>query len=292
MNRLWRHLFGTGISSVLNDLGAQGETPSHPELLDWLAAEFMETGWSWKHMVKLMVMSRTYQQDSTARPDLIEADPQNRLLARQSQRRLDAEFVRDNALAVAGLVDLGLGGPSAFPYQPAGYYENIEFPRREYVADHDERQWRRGVYTHWQRTFVHPMMANFDAPSREECVADRPASNTPQQALTLLNDPTFVEASRAFAVSLLRERNLDDGARLARAFERAVLRPPRPEERDALARLLGSLREHYAGHAEEARKLMAIGNLPLATDVDAAEQAAWTQVCRVVLNLYDTVTRT
>jgi len=151
-------------------------------------------------MVRLMVTSSAYRQGSNPRPELRELDPGNRLLACQSPRRLEAEFVRDNALAAAGLLDAtDIGGPSVYPYQPEGYYVNLQFPDRPYVPEKDERQWRRGVYMHWQRTFVHPMLANFDAPSREDAVCTRVVSNTPQQALTLLNDPTFVEAARVMA---------------------------------------------------------------------------------------------
>ena len=171
MNRLWKQYFGMGISNMVEDVGAQGEWPVHPELLDWLAVEFRDGGWNVKRMVKLLVMSATYRQDSRLRPDFRDVDPHNRLLASQSPRRLDAEFVRDNALAIAGLINLDIGGPSVFPYQPAGYYANLQFPDRDYIADTEERQYRRGVYVHWQRTFLQPMLANFDAPPREECTA-------------------------------------------------------------------------------------------------------------------------
>src|SRR5271157_2648872 len=193
MNRLWKHHFGAGISSLVQDVGARGEWPAHPELLDWLALEFRDSGWDVKRMVKLLVMSATYRQVSRHRPGLRDIDPNNRLLAAQSPRRLDAEFVRDNALAVAGLINLDIGGPSVFPYQPAGYYANLQFPDRDYIAETDQRQYRRGVYMHWQRTFLQPMLANFDAPPREECTAARTVANTPQQALTLLNDHTRSE---------------------------------------------------------------------------------------------------
>ena len=197
MNRLWKQLFGTGISGIVEDVGGQGEWPVHPELLDWLALEFRDSGWNVKKMVKLLVMSATYRQDARLRPELHDLDPGNRLLASQSPRRLEAEFVRDNALAISGLLNLDLGGPSVYPYQPAGYYSNLQFPDRDYVTDADDRQYRRGVYMHWQRTFLQPMLANFDAPPREECTVARNVANTPQQALTLLNDPSFVEAARA-----------------------------------------------------------------------------------------------
>jgi len=202
VNRLWKQFFGTGISAVVDDLGAQGEWPVHPELLDWLACEFrdgpeknlteratrnMPHAWDYKHMVKLMVMSSAYRQDSNQRPELKEIDPNNRLLACQSPRRLEAEFVRDNALSIAGLLNEEIGGPSAHPYQPVGYYANLQFPDRDYYPEKDERQYRRGVYAHWQRTFLQPMMANFDAPSREECTAARIVSNTPQLVTVLAN---------------------------------------------------------------------------------------------------------
>ncbi len=197
-NRFWYLLFGTGIANPLDDFGGQGEPPTHPELLDNLAVEFYESGWDVKHMMKLIVMSRAYRQSSSASPELRARDPHNRLYARQSRFRLPAEMVRDNALAISGLLVTDYGGASVNPYQPAGYYRHLNFPERRYQADSDQRQWRRGIYVHWQRQFLHPMLKALDAPSREECTAQRPRSNTPLAALTLLNDPTFVEAARVF----------------------------------------------------------------------------------------------
>jgi hypothetical protein len=292
VNRLWKQFFGAGLSGVLDDLGAQGEPPAHAELLDWLAAEFMDSGWDVKHLVRLIVTSDTYRQRSDVRADLKETDPTNRLLARQEPRRLEAEFVRDNALAVAGLLNPEVGGPSAFPYQPAHYYANLNFPIRDYDPSTDQRQYRRGVYTHWQRTFLHPMLANFDAPSREECWADRVVSNTPQQALTLLNDPTFVEAARAFAARLLTEPQAkDDDGRLGRAFELAVGRPIKAKERESLTAFLAGQRAHYRDKPEDATKLLSVGLKPSAPNLDRAEHAAWANVCRVILNLHETITR-
>lgn len=288
MNRLWKQFFGTGLSVVLDDLGGQGEPPSHPELLDWLAVEFIDSGWNIKHMVKLLVMSATYQQDSTARPELMTVDPQNRLLARQSQRRLDAEFVRDNALFISGLLNQQRGGPSVFPFQPDGYYDNLEFPQRKYVAESDEQQYRRGLYMHWQRTFLHPMLANFDAPSREECTADRPLANTPQQALTLLNDPTFVQAAQALARRLLLAKVRDDNERIALGFELATSRPPSAQQAQALLAHLHAQQEHYQQHPEQAAQVTGKA-LPPGTNV--ARGAAWISVCRVFLNVYEAVTR-
>jgi hypothetical protein len=273
MNRAWKQFFGRGLSEVLDDLGLQGEMPSHPELLDWLAVEFMESGWDVKRMVRLLVESSAYRQSSQGRPELLEGDPENRWLARQNARRLEAEFVRDNALAIAGLIELELGGPSVRPYQPPGYYANLQFPDRDYHPHRDERQYRRGVYMHWQRTFLHPMLANFDAPSREECVADRGQSNTPQQALTLLNDPTFHEAARVLAGRLLAAGVEGDAGRVRLGFERAVGRGPREGEVEAL---LGLLERQRALYREEAR--------------EDGELAAWTSVARVILNLHETIT--
>ena len=291
MNRQWKELFGRGLSPVIEDLGAQGESPSHPELLDWLAVEFMDSGWDVKHMVKLMVMSSTYRQSANLRPELAEMDPNNRLLASQNPRRLDAEFVRDNALSIAGLLNPEIGGPSAFPYQPPGYYANLQFPDRDYYPDTNDEQYRRGVYAHWQRTFLQPMLANFDAPAREECTANRNLSNTPQQALTLLNDPTFVECARVFAEKVLSLKATSNPQRLEFAFERALARPVKETEKASLLAFLAEQRAPGKKSGDEPEKIIHVGNAPVPKDVDASELAAWTQVCRVILNLHETITR-
>ncbi len=302
-NRLWALFFGSGLSARLEDLGLQGDWPTHPELLDWLAAEFMDPSvqaspeeqktthpWDIKHLVRLLVNSATYRQASVPSQRDLEVDPENRLLSRQTPRRLDAEFVRDNALAISGVINLDVGGPSVFPYQPAGYYANLQFPDRDYVANKDGREYRRGVYMHWQRTFLHPMLANFDAPSREECVAARILSNTPQQALTLLNDPTFVEASRVLAASVVYEKHRD-ADRIDRLFEKALLRAPRPEERDSLESLLADLRKTYTAAPADAEELVHTGLAPVPKDVSVPELAAWANIARVVMNLHETITR-
>jgi len=291
VNRLWKQFYGTALSAVVDDLGTQGEWPTHPELLDWLAVEFMDQHWDIKHIVKLVVMSATYRQDSHLRRDLEELDPNNRLLASQSPRRLEAEFVRDNALFVAGLLNLDLGGPSAHPYQPSGYYANLQFPDRDYDAETDQRQYRRGLYTHWQRAFLHPMLANFDAPSREECTAYRTVSNTPQQALTLLNDPSFVEAARTLAARILSVPRRSDEQRLDDLFRTTLMRPIKAKERASLQPFLATQREHYNANAQEAEQLLRVGNSTAPTRLPAGELAAWTTVCRVVLNLHETITR-
>jgi len=292
MNRLWAVFFGTGLSAVVDDLGSQGELPSHPELLDWLACEFRESGWDIKHMIRLIVTSHAYRQSSSLQPAALAVDPANRLLASQNPRRLEAEFVRDNALAIAGLLNLDdVGGPSVKPYQPAGYYAALQFPNRYYVADTDERQWRRGVYTHWQRTFLHPMLANFDAPARDECAAARNSSNTPQQALTLLNDPIFVEAARVFAQRLLQDATVaDDASRIRLAYRKAVNRDPSEKELASLAGFLATQREAFTAAPSDAEKSLAVGLAPR-PKLDPVEHAAWTQLARVLLNTQEVITR-
>jgi len=292
MNRLWTLFFGAGLSAAVDDLGSQGELPTHPELLDWLACEFRDSGWDIKHMIRLIVTSRTYRRSSSLQPAALAVDPANRLLASQNPRRLEAEFVRDNALAIAGLLNLAdIGGPSVKPYQPAGYYAALQFPDRDYMADTDARQWRRGLYMHWQRTFLHPMLANFDAPARDECAAARSPSNTPQQALTLLNDPAFVEAARVFAARLLRDATAtDDAARITLAYRTALNRPPREQELASLTEFLGNQREAFREAPTDAQALLAVGLAPRG-DLDPVEEAAWTQLARVLLNTQEVITR-
>ncbi|MGC4017169.1 MAG: DUF1553 domain-containing protein [Luteolibacter sp.] len=292
-NRLWKQFFGKGLSNVLDDLGNQGEWPSHPQLIDWLAAEFRDSGWDVKHMVRLIVMSHTYRQRSAARDELAAIDPGNRLLCEQSPRRLDAEFVRDNALAISGLLSGDLiGGPSVKPYQPVGYYANLNFPQRDYIADTGDLQYRRGLYMHWQRTFMHPMLAAFDAPSREECSADRLQSNSPQQALVQLNDPTFVEAARAFALRLVVEHPAaTDPERVRDAFLTALGRVPKPSELQSLVAFVGQQRSAYAATPADATAFLKTGLSDHGDPANAVELAAWTQTCRVILNLHETITR-
>ncbi len=291
MNRLWKQFFGVGLSRTLDDLGSQGEWPVHPELLDWLACDFMDSGWDVKRMVRTIVGSRTYRQVSTASREWLTRDPANRLLARQSRFRLDAEFIRDDALAVSGLLVSRVGGPSVKPYQPDGYWENLNFPQRQYKADQGANEYRRGLYSWWQRSFLHPSLLAFDAPSREECVAERNRSNIPQQALVLLNDPTYVEAARVFAARILKEGGVDQRARIAWAWREALQRPPRKDELDVIAALLDKNRTHYAQDQQAALALLKDGLAPVPSDVDPRELAAWTNVARVILNLHETITR-
>ncbi|HXT59600.1 MAG TPA: PSD1 and planctomycete cytochrome C domain-containing protein [Pirellulales bacterium] len=290
-NRLWKQFFGIGLSKSLDDLGSQGEWPANPELLDWLACEFMDSGWDVKHLVRSIVTSTPYRQTSASTPELDERDPFNRELARQSRFRLDAELVRDNALAIAGLLSPKIGGPSVKPYQPEGYWENLNFPVRQYQADQGEAQYRRGLYTWWQRSFLHPSMLAFDAPTREECAADRTRSNIPQQALVLLNDPTYVEAARAFAARILKEGGADLNSRLNWAWRQALSRPPRDDEIVTLGGLLARQLAAYSRDRASADSLLKVGISPLPEGINHAELAAWTNAARVMLNLHEVITR-
>lgn len=291
VNRLWKLMVGTGLSKVLDDIGSQGEWPTHPELLDWLAVEFMDSNWDVKKMVRLIATSEMYQRSSRARPDLAESDPYNRLLARQRPYRVEAEFVRDNALAVSGLLNPEIGGRTARPYQPAGYYRELNFPSRKYQADMNEQQYRRGVYTHWQRSFLHPMMKAFDAPDREECTAQRDVSNTPTQSLVLLNDPSFVEAARAFAARILAEGGASLDEQLDWATRELLARPVRPVEVELLGKLHAEQLETYKADAKAADELLSVGMKPLPEKADKTQLAAMTGVARVLFNLHETITR-
>ena len=290
VNRLWKLFFGAGLSAKLDDLGTQGEWPSHPQLLDWLADEFRASGWNIKHIVKLMVMSQAYQQDSLVSPEIAAADPYNRLLSHQSRWRLDAEVVRDTLLASSGLLEDHVGGESVKPYQPRGYWAYLNFPQREWQPGQGAELYRRGLYTHWQRQYLHPSLLAFDAPSREECTADRPRSNTPLQALVLLNDPTYVEAAKALAVGALRAAD-NDSERIEWAVRSVLARAPRPDELPILLELLQKHRQEFAADAASAVKFLTVGELPVPDDLDTVELAAWTNVARTLLNRHEAVTR-
>ena len=256
MNRLWYLFFGEGISPSLEDFGGQGVPPKFPELLDQLAVEFCENGWDVKKMVKLLVMSRAYRQSSVASDDMLRRDPGNQLFARQSRFRLPAEMVRDNALAIGGLLNLEIGGSSAKPYQPAGYYRHLNFPVRKYDQDKDAHQFRRGVYVHWQRQFLHPMLKAMDAPSREECTAKRPRSNTPTAAMVLLNDPNFVGAAEGFAARILKDGGMSAREKLDYACRVALSRTPDDTERKILGDLFAAEKEEKAAWLAVARAIM------------------------------------
>ena len=289
-NRFWREFFGTGITKSVDDLGSQGEWPTHPELLDWLASEFKQD-WDVKHLIRTIVTSHTYRQSSLPTPELLAKDPENRLFARQSRFRLDAENVRDVALEVSGLLQNRFGGPSVKPYQPDGYMATLNFPKREYSASRGADLYRRGVYTLWQRTFLHPSMLNFDAPSREECTVNRVTSNTPLQALDLLNDPIYVEAARVFAGNALSNGGANFDRQLNWIFHAALDRPPSKQERAILAGLYRDNLKRFAASPEDARKFISVGDSPVPERLKIPQLAAATTVTRAVLNLHETITR-
>ena len=314
VNRMWRQFFGTGLSKSLDDLGSQGEWPTHPELLDWLAAEFMhpsdcglriadcglECGrsqphdWDVKHIIRVIVTSHTYRQASNPQSAIRNPqseDPDNRLLARQSRFRVDAETVRDIALSVSGLLVEKFGGPSVKPYQPEHYLAALNFPVRDYSEDRGENLYRRGLYTIWQRTFLHPSLMTFDAPSREECTVNRANSNTPLQALVMLNDPIYVEAARVFAENILKRGGQTVDAQINWAFERALSRNPTLPERRALVDLHAKSLAGFRRDPASARDFISAGDAPVAKDVNAASLAAMMTVARAILNLHETITR-
>jgi len=299
VNRLWKLFFGQGLAQPLDDLGAQGILPTHPELLDWLAVEFIESGWDVKHMIRLMVNSGAYRQASIVPPALAKRDPYNQLLARQARFRLDAEIVRDNALAVSGLLVTRIGGPSVKPYQPAGYWRHMNFPARTWQASGGEGVYRRGLYTWWQRMFLHPSLLAFDAPSREECTVERPRSNTPQQALVLLNDPTYVEAAAALAERIATSDVAASGpdafaTRLDWAFRRVLARSASSAERTVLQSVFNKHQSEYLADPAAARQVLTAGRLKppaQASDAEIAQRAAWMSLARILLNLHETITR-
>jgi hypothetical protein len=295
VNRYWQNYFGYGIVKTQEDFGVQGEPPTHPELLDWLATEFIRTGWDVKAMQRLIVTSATYRQASKVTPALREKDPENRLLARGPRIRLQAELIRDTALAASGLLNDAVGGPSAMPYQPKGIWEELAFgdgfSGQAYEQSHGPDLYRRGMYTLWKRTAPPASLATFDAPDREKCTARRSQTNTPLQALVLLNDPTFVEASRALAQRALLEGGRDATARLSYAFRLATARKPTSQEIRVLRTLLDARLGDYRHDRRGALKLLAVGESPRNPRLDVAELAAYTTVASVIFNLDETITK-
>jgi len=290
-NRIWKMFFGYGLSRRLEDLGGQGEPPTHPKLLDHLASEFRNSGWDVKKLIRTLVTSDAYKQSSVPTEKLAKNDPLNRLYARQSRYRVDAEFVRDTALSISGLLVSDIGGTSVKPYQPAGYWQHLNFPARKWKAGKGDDLYRRGLYTFHCRSFTHPAMLAFDAPSREECTAERPRSNIPQQALALLNDPVFVEAARVFAEKLLTHSNKEDLAKIHYAFQCALTRKPTKEEVQVLTELLSQQRKRYQKDEEAALALVKTGQKKYNTNLRVSELAAWTSVSRTLLNMYETTAR-
>ena len=297
VNRLWEHFFGRGLSASSADLGSQGQWPSHPELLDWLAVDFREHGWDRKRLIKLILTSRTYRQSSNTSADLLVRDPRNELLARGPRFRLTAEQIRDQALAVSGLLVERLGGPSVRPYQPGdlwrqvSHYGSSPATSQTFVQDHGEKLHRRSLYTYWKRTLPPTNLSTFDAPNREICSIGRLPTNTPLQALVTLNDPQFTEAARALAIKLLEAPFPNDRDRLTGAFEKLTSRPPNPAELVTLEAALKRERQRYQAEPAAASQLLSIGELAPNTAFPAIEQAAWTQLASTLLNLSETITR-
>ncbi|MEY3275449.1 MAG: hypothetical protein RL153_714 [Verrucomicrobiota bacterium] len=296
VNRFWQMLFGNGLVKSAENFGTQGDLPSHPELLDWLALELVRTGWDVKGFLKMVVTSATYRQDSRAPRTLYERDPENRLLARGPRIRLQAEFLRDLALSASGLLDDRIGGPPVFPYQPAGLWEelmsredNDAFTAQKYVPSKGRDLYRRTMYTFIKRTSPHPSLSNFDAPDRQVCSVRRPRTNTPLQALALMNDPTYVEAARHLAARMVGSGETAE-ARIASGFRRVLGRLPTARETAVLARLHQDQREVFLKDAEAARRLLSVGDSP-ATAGDAADMAAWAVVAGAILNLDEAVTK-
>ncbi len=293
-NRLWQQVFGAGLVRTPNDFGTQGDPPTHPALLDWLASELMAGGWDIKGLVRLLVTSRTYRQDGRTTPQLLERDPGNKLLARSSRLRLDGEVLRDQALAVSGLLVGEMGGPPVKPYQPGNIWEPVAFGTsntKEYVQDHGPALYRRSLYTFWKRTAPPPAMVAFDAPAREAFCVVRGRSNTPLQALVLLNDVQQFEAARAFAERLLRGPAETDPRRLARAFRTVTARRPTTEERKLLLEALATQRAHFSDDPRAAAKVIASGESKPDPTLPPADLASWTMVANLLLNLDEAVTR-
>ncbi len=296
VNRIWQMFFGRGIVSTSADFGSQGAPPTHPELLDWLSREFVESGWDVKHLVKTMVMSASYRQSSVMTPEKLKADPYNQLLSRGPRFRLEAEFVRDAVLQVSGLLTERIGGPSVLPYQPPNLWREVSHfgsspaTSQVFVQDHGERLYRRSMYTYWKRTVPPPSMVSFDAPSRETCTMQRERTNTPLQALVLLNDPQFVEASRHFAERILRSGTETD-ARIRFAFEQALSRPPSDQELAIVRQTLQAELTRFRENPDAAAAYLQYGEAERDTDLTPEEHAAWTTIATLIFNLSEMITK-
>jgi hypothetical protein len=291
VNRWWQNFFGTGIVQTAEDFGLTGDTPSHPELLDFLARTLIESGWNVKATLKMIVMSSTYQQESRIQPDMLDRDPENRLLARGPRNRLPAETIRDNALAISGLLKHRLGGPSVKPYQPEGLWEDVTVNRQgKYVADVGEGLYRRSLYTFWKRTCPPPSMMSFDAPMREVCIARRARTNTPLQSLVLLNDPTYVECARNLAQYMIHN-GATFSERMDAGFLCSVSRKATPEEHAILSQVLEKTKLQFNANPARSQSLNAIGATQPDPTIDSAELASWTILASTLLNLDETISK-
>ena len=289
VNRMWQMLFGVGLVKTAEDFGTQGERPSHPELLDWLAVEFMESGWDVKGILKTMVMSQTYRQSSSLTREKLDKDPENRLLARGPRFRLPAEAVRDQALFASGLLNDKLGGPSVKPYQPDGLWR--ELSGSSYKRDRGDKLYRRSLYTYWKRTVAPPGMIGFDAPDRESCTVRRARTNTPLQALGLMNDVTYLETARKMAGRMMREGGASPDERIAYGFRLALARPPTDSERAPLRRAFDQFEDHFAIDPDEAVMYLREGDSPADPDLEPVELAAYASVASLIFNLDEAVTK-
>jgi Protein of unknown function (DUF1553)/Protein of unknown function (DUF1549)/Planctomycete cytochrome C len=294
VNRFWQQYFGTGIVKTSEDFGSQGQLPTHPELLDWLAKEFIRSGWDMKRMQKLIVMSGTYRQASAVSPELVQLDPANELLARGSRFRIDAEMLRDGALFVSGLLVERQGGKSVRTYQPDGIWEAVGFVgsnTRDFKRDQGESLFRRSLYTFWKRTAPPPSMQTFDAPSRETCTVRRARTNTPLQALVLMNDEQYVEAARNLAVRMLKTGGATLDEQLAFGFESCTARRPEPDELAVLNQAYAAQLAEFQQDISRAEQLLSIGTSPRGDGLSAPEHAAMTMVANLIMNLDETVTK-
>ncbi len=295
VNRFWAQLFGTGLVKTLEDFGYQSEWPSHPELLDTLARDFIDGGWNTKALLKTIVLSATYRQSSATTPALTARDPENRLLARGPRVRLPAELIRDQALAVSGLLTPQIGGPSVYPYQPEKLYEGIvvdaPYPSTKWGVSAGADLHRRSLYTFWKRTIPHPAMTTFDAPDREFCSVRRARTNTPLQALALWNEPGYLEAARQLGTRMVREGGTDDPARVAFAFRLATGRRPKPTETAVLTKTLAQLRSEFTANGSDAYAFVKIGASPMDPLLPPAELAAHTAIASMILSLDETITK-
>ena len=285
-------LFGEGLVQTVGDFGAQGAPPSHPELLDWLAVDFVEHGWDVKRLIKQIVTSKTYKQSSRQNSIHRETDPRNTLLARGPRFRLQGEFIRDQALAVAGLLNREIGGPGVKPYQPPNIWNEVSLNGGlRYPQDKGDKLYRRSMYTYWKRSAPMPNMLIFDAPTREKCVVKRPRTNTPLQALVTLNDPQFVEAARVLAQRLILEGSEDVAMRINRAYQLTTARPANEREVAILKTVLADQKKRFQANPEKATELLGVGEFPRDESIDPIEHATWTVVAQVLLNLDETLTR-
>ena len=293
VNRQWQRLFGIGIVRTTEEFGAQGDWPSHPKLIDWLAVHFMESGWDMKALLKLIVTSATYRQSSETSPELMARDLENLLLARGPRHRLDAEIVRDNALALSGLLVEKTGGPSVFPYHPKGLWlelNNRPNYSRTYKQDKGDNLYRRSLYTYWKRTVPPPSMATFDAPEREFCLVRRSRTNTPLQAFVMLHDPQFVEAARHLAQRMMAaSKNSEE--RIQHGFRLATSRLPNQKEKAVLQRLFQERLDLYSRDLKAAQAVLSVGDSNQNLNLPEPEQAAWTTVARALLNLSETISK-